>query len=109
MARYTNEYSRFPNNIYTKHSFADLKDAPPEVVSLVEDIKAYMRSKNYAQAAQILEANKGTLSRYLIDATYINALDEELRNLEIYCKIKKQTVYYTTTEPDGVNGDVWIG
>lgn len=107
--QYTNEYSKFPNKLYTKHSFQDMKDAPASVVTLVEDIKTYMRAKNYTQAARILQENKSTLAKYMIDITYINTLDEEIRNLEIYCKVKKQSVYYTTTEPDGVNGDVWIG
>lgn len=107
--KYTSEYSKFPTQLYSKHNFSDMKDAPSSVVTLVENIKTYMKAKNYAQAAQILQDNKSALSKYLIDSTYINTLDEELRNLEIYCKIKKQSIYYTTTEPDGVNGDVWIG
>ena len=109
MAKYTSEYSKFPTNLYTKRNFSDMKDAPSSVVTLVEQIKSYMRAKDYTSAAQILDDNKSALKKYLIDATYINTLDEELRNLEIYCKVKKQSIYYTTSEPDGVTGDVWIG
>lgn len=109
MARYTNEYSNFPTTTYTRRNFSDLKDAPASVVTLVEQIKALMRGRDYTGAAAILEDNKSSLKKYLLDATYINTLDEELRNLEIYCKTKKQSIYYTTSEPDGVTGDVWLG
>ena len=58
--------------------------------------------------ASLLEDNKNVLAQYMVDAAYINKLDEELRNLEIYTKSKKQAVYYQSDKPDGVTGDVWI-
>lgn len=109
MARYTYEYCNFPTNVHAQHTFRDMKDAPTSVVSLVEQIKNYMRNGDYINAAQILQNNKSALKPYLIDAEYMNTLDEELRNIEIYCKMKKQAYYYTDQVPDGVNGDVWIG
>lgn len=109
MAHYTYEYSNFPSNVYARHSFRDLKDAPTSVVTLVEQIKGYMRDGDYTNAALILQANQVALAPYLIDAEYVNRLDEELRNLEIYCKQKKQSYYYSDEEPNGVLGDVWVG
>lgn len=108
MASYTHEYSDFPNVMYSVHNFLDLKDAPSTVVTTVTTIKNYILNKNYAQAATLLEEQKSTLSKYMVDATYINTLDEELRNLEIYTKSKKQALYYQDTKPAGVSGDVWI-
>lgn len=108
MASYTHEYSNFPNSLYTVNNFLDLKAAPTNVVSIVAQIKSYLLNGNYAQAASVLAANQAILKRYIVDATYINKLDEELRNLEIYTRTKKQGLYYQTSEPDCVQGDVWI-
>ncbi len=109
MADYTHEYSNFPDTLYTLHNFLDLKDAPVNVASIVYEIKNLILMESYNQAALKLEENKNLLSQYFIDATFINTLDEELRNLEIYSKSKKQALYYTPEEPEGVSGDVWIG
>ena len=109
MADYTHEYSNFPTNIYTLHNFLDLKDAPTSVSMVVSEIKELILQGSYNQAALKLEENKNILSQYMIDATFINTLDEELRNLEIYTKTKKQALYYSTEEPEGVSGDIWIG
>lgn len=108
MASYTHEYSSFPTNLYTVNNFLDLKDAPSNVVALVQQIKDYLLNGNYNQASSVLASNKSTLKRYIVDAQYINKLDEELRNLEIYTRTKKQGLYYQTSKPDCVAGDVWI-
>lgn len=108
MASYTHEYSNFPNTVYTVRNFLDLKDAPTNVADVVTQIKDYIVKKNYSAAASALEENKNVLAQYMVDAAYINRLDEELRNLEIYTRTKKQALYYQTEKPDGVAGDVWI-
>lgn len=108
MAEYTHEYSDFPNTLYSLHNFLDLKDAPSNVANVVERIKNYTLNGQYSQAALLLEENKQALAQYLLDARYVNALDEELRNLEIYTKAKKQALYYSDSKPDAVIGDVWI-
>ena len=95
MASMTHEYSRFPETLYSLHNFLDLKDAPTSVANVVTQIKNFILEKKYNQAAQLLEDNKNILAQYIIDAEYINSLDEELRNLEIYTKSKKQALYYT--------------
>lgn len=108
MASYTHEYSDFPNAVYSVHNFLDLKDAPTSVATIVTQIKTHIVNKQFAQAAALLEDNKNILAQYMVDAKYINTLDEELHNLEIYTKSKKQAIYYTENKPDGVAGDVWI-
>lgn len=108
MATYTHEYSDFPNTMYTVRNFLDLKDAPTSVATIVTQIKTYIVNKNFSAAAAMLEDYKNVLAQYMVDAAYINKLDEELRNLEIYTKSKKQAIYYQSDKPDGVTGDVWI-
>ena len=40
----------------------------------------------------------------------INAIDEETRNLEIYAKSKKQSIFYQNDMPESAEfSDVWIG
>ena len=108
MADYTHEYSAFPDVFYSVNNFLDLKDATANVVSLVMSIKDALANGNYMYASTILTNNAAVLKKYIIDAEYINRLDEELRNLEIYTKGKKQGLYYQATEPNCVQGDVWI-
>lgn len=109
MADYTHEYSDFPNTLYSLHNFSDLKDAPTSVANVIADIKRLVLEKKYDQAAQMLAENRSLVAPYMIDSTFINTLDEELRNVEIYAKSKKQALYYSDSKPDGVDGDVWIG
>ncbi len=105
---YTHEYSAFPYSLYTVNQFLDLKDAPANVVALVEDIKDALANGAYSRASTLLTNNATVLKRYIVDAQYINKLDEELRNLEIYTRAKKQGLYYQSTHPSCVQGDVWI-
>lgn len=108
MASYTHEYSDFPNTLYAVRNFLDLKDAPVNVAEVVTQIKNYIVEKNFSAAATVLSNYKDTLAQYMVDAEYINKLDEELRNLEIYTRTKKQALYYQNDKPDGVAGDIWI-
>ena len=108
MAQYTNEYSRFPETLYQLHNFLDLKDAPDSINALVNQIKRLNMSGDYAAASAMLYDSRTVLAPYFIDADVVNGLEEELRNLEIYAKTQKQTLWYQSTEPIGVNGDVWI-
>jgi hypothetical protein len=108
MATYTHEYSDFPNSVYSLRRFLDLKDAPEAIADVIVEIKQHIAKKDFSSAASLLEQHKANLAQYMVDATYINTLGEELRNLEIYTKSKKQALYYQTAKPDGVTGDVWI-
>ena len=108
MAEITHEYSNFPNQIFVRNNFLDLKDAPASVVYTVTQIKSLIANGNYSAAAKALDDNKNVLAQYMIDAKYINHMEEEIRNLEIYTKSKIQGLYYQLEEPDGVTGDVWI-
>lgn len=108
MAVMTHEYSDFPNRVYNLHHFENVANAPSDVIEVITEIKSLVESGSYAAAVNLLENNKSILSRYWIDADNINAIEEEIRNLEIYAKSQKQAYYYQEEEPDAVEGDVWI-
>ena len=105
----THEYSLFPDRVYTLHNFKNVADAPSEVVSIISDIKANVTAGKYSDAALLLQEYKSMLSPYWIDADIVNAIEEEVRNLEIYARGEKQSYYYQDNEPDALEGDVWIG
>lgn len=108
MASYSHEYSNFPEQLYVRRQFLDVKDAPTNVAAIITQIKNLVVNQNYQAAYEQLYENQNILSQYMIDAKYINTIEEELRNLEIYARKKVQGLYYQEREPDGVTGDIWI-
>lgn len=103
---YTNEYSNFPNTLYTLHNY---KDADDTIAPLVNQIRGYMASGNYDQARYFIDQNKAVLEPYVLNMETINALEEEIRNLEIYAISKVQSIYITLIEPSAPEvNDVWI-
>ncbi len=109
MAKYSKEFSKFPEQVFTLHNFKNVADAPTEVISIIQKIKSAVASGAYSEAAQLLSKNKAVIAEYWIDADNINALEEEIYNLELYAKQSVQMHYYCDDEPSGVEGDVWIG
>lgn len=109
MARMTHEFSHFPERIYALHNFLNVANAPDSTLDVIVQIKSYVTLGLYSEAEKLLEDNKDILSQYWVDADIINAIEEEIRNLEIYAKSKHQAYYYQTETPDAMEGDVWIG
>lgn len=108
MASYTHEYSDFPNTILTRHNFMD---ADNSIASIINQIKILQSEGKYSEAAAYINDHHETLGPYVLGSEYMNLIDEETRNLEIYTKSKKQQIYYQNDEPDNepdVN-DVWLG
>lgn len=108
MAVMTHEYSNFPDQVYNLHHFENVANAPSDVISVITEIKNLISEGSYSAAVALLENRKNILSPYWIDADNINAIEEEIRNLEIYAKSQKQAYYYQEDEPDATEGDVWI-
>lgn len=108
MADYTNEYSSFPDQILTRHNFKDVDDS---IASIVNQIKTLQANGEYSRAAAYIDMNKDTLGPYVLGSEYLNTIDEETRNVEIYCKSKKQQIYYQDDEPakTAYQYDVWLG
>ena len=108
MANYTHEFSNFPNEILTRHEFKDVDDT---IASIVNQIKELQAKGEYSRAAQYIDMNKDTLGPYVLGSEYLNTIDEETRNVEIYTKAKKQQIFYQDDNPEGVayQYDVWLG
>ena len=103
---YTHEYSNFPSTLYTLHNYQDADDS---VAPLINQIRAYIASGNYDQAKYYINQNKAVLAPYILNMETINALEEEIRNLEIFARTKVQSIYITPLEPDEPEvNDVWI-
>lgn len=108
MSSYTHDYSMFPSQIMTRHEFRDADDS---VALYINQIKLLQAQGKYDQAARKIDEYKDTLAPYVLGSEYLNTIDEETRNIEIYAKAKKQQIYYQDGEPDtepSVN-DVWLG
>lgn len=108
MANYTHEYSNFPSQLYTRHHFKDVDDS---VGHLVEQIKELQARGEFDLINEIIKVNKNKLGQYVFGSEYPNGIDEELRNLEIFTKNKKQSIFYQPDDPEDMAGlaDVWIG
>ncbi len=104
----THEFSRFPEQTYALHEFLNVANAPDSTLDIIVQIKQYVSSGLYSEAEQLLENNKELLAQYWVDADVINAIEEEIRNLEIYARSTHQAYYYQSEEPDASEGDVWI-
>lgn len=108
MASYTHEYSSFPDQLLTRHNF---KDADDSIASIINQINILKSQGQYSRAAAYIEANKETLGPYVLGSEYLNTIDEETRNVEIFAKAKKQQIFYQNDEPSDIAfvGDVWLG
>ncbi len=109
MSQLQYEFSKFPEELYNLHNFKNVVDAPPEVYAAITLIKDAMQSGSYDKASRLLSDNRALISQYWIDADIINAIEEEIHNLEVYSKIASQSHYFTEEEPMAAEGDVWIG
>jgi hypothetical protein len=106
MAAYTRQYSNFPQQVYTPHNF---QDADNSIGTLINMIKGYMASGDYAQAQFYIQQNYAVLEPYVLNAEHINMIEEETRNCEVYALSRQQAVFYQEDEPDYTEFfDVWI-
>ena len=106
MAEMTHEYSQFPDKIWERRYF---KDADDGIATIINQIKNLQSQGLYNQAQRIVEQNKDVLGKYIVDSEYLNAIDEELINLEIYSKQQQQSIYIQSEEPENAMlGAVWI-
>lgn len=111
MPRYTFQAgAHWPNSLI---DLTNYRDADNTVGPLIAQIKQYQESGDYDAAQQLIILNIDTLKKYTLDASYINKYVEELRNLEIYTKSKKQQIFYEPTEDEAATyadlQDVWLG
>lgn len=107
MARFTHEYSNFPDELIQIVNYKNVNDTIGELINQIND---YRQQGNYA-AAQILISDYATqLKAYNLDMTVINKIIEEIRNTQIKSRVAGQFLSIDEDEPDGVwDGFVWIG
>lgn len=108
MSSYTHDYSNFPSQIMTRHEFRDADDS---VATYINQIKLLQSQGKYAEAADAVRRYKDILGPYVLGSEYLNAIDEETRNIEVYAKSRNQQIYYQDDEPEEeqVINDVWLG
>ena len=108
MTKYESEYSCFPNKKITKHNFADIND---DTAPIINQINALRSQGQYSQAAQILQANKEFLSRFIVDAETFRTWEDEIYNSQKYAKQVQQSIHFEENEEDVdcLEGDVWVG
>lgn len=105
MSKYENEYSNFPSQKITKHNFKNVDDS---IASVINQINALRAQGLYNQAACIIQDNRDTLSQYITDATTFRTWEEEIYNTQTYARQIQQSIHFNESEPDCVDGDVWI-
>lgn len=106
MADYTHEYSNFPSTVMDKKTYRNVTNSD---ATLINKIKEYQKDKDYISAAKLINANP-SIKQCMPDCSDFNALNEEIRNAEIYAKTIKQSVFYMEDQPSTPNNsDVWIG
>lgn len=106
MAEMTHEYSKFPEQIMELHNFKDADDSIANVINQIKDLQS---QGLYNQAQRIVEQNNDVLASYILSTEYLNAIDEEIRNLQIYSKTVSQSIFVQDDEPEAMLNDVWIG
>lgn len=104
---YENEFSNFPSQKITLHKFKNVDD---NIASVINQIVALREQGLYELAQDTIKANADILSSYIIDATTIRTLEEEIYNTQTYAKSRKQFIYFDSTAPEDVQvDDVWVG
>lgn len=109
MAQYENEYSNFPTRKITKHNFKNVDNSIADTIKSINDLRA---KGEYNKAAGEIqkEQEKGiNLSQYIVDATTFRTWEEEIYNAQKYAKQVQQSIHFDESEPDCMEGDVWIG
>ena len=104
---YTHEYSNLPLQIMQRHYF---KDVDNTIAPLINQIKELQANCEYDKVNEIINQNISNLSQYVLSSDYMNAIDEETRNLEMFAKSKKQQIFYDNEVPEYASElDIWIG
>lgn len=108
MAKYENEYSKFPNEKIKLHKFKNVDD---NVGGLINQINTLRSQGMYGQAQVVINEHPELIS-YIADATTINTLIEEIYNAQAYAQhigTAQQIVRFDENEPEEYDtSDVWI-
>lgn len=106
MAELTHEFSQFPDQLIEVRTMKDIDDT---VSPIINQYMTAVNAGKYDEAAKVLLDNMIDIKDYFVDADFINALIEHIRNTQIVALQKAQTVFTTETADNAILGDVWIG
>ena len=108
MAKYENEFSKFPYQKITRHNFRNIDD---NIAPVINQINALRIQGLYNEAADVIQNNFNILSHYIVDAITFRTWEEEIYNTQKYARQVQQSIYFDEFEKDfdGIEGDVWIG
>ena len=107
MAKFTHEYSNFPDELITIVNYKNVNDTIGE---LINQINNYRKDGNYTAAQILIDDYASQLKQYNLDMEIINKIIEEIRNTQIKSKVAGQFLSIDEDEPDGVwDNFVWIG
>lgn len=106
MPDYEREFSNFPERKIILHDFKNVDDNIAEMINQINDLRS---QGLYNQASRVIQNNSDILGQYIVDAITYRTWEEEIYNTQKYAKQQQQSVYFDDTEPDCIEGDVWIG
>lgn len=120
---YENEYSKFPTQNITLHEFKNISDDgvtytlggnqyTTTIAKLITKINTLRQSSllsDQLACIELMNATKGTLDHYMVDAETFNTWEQEIYNTQVYAKNVLQSTHFGTVEPDCQIEDVWIG
>lgn len=102
---YLKRYSNFPASIMTLSGFQDVTDSNASLINRIKDLR---RSGKYAEANQLINNNAAIIKKMSINAQWVNKMEEELINAQIFAIKNQQQVYIQTTEPEAEENDIWL-
>lgn len=105
------EYSRNFGSLFPSEciSVGTHKDVDNTIVSLVNQYNYYVSINDMENANLIYEQNKNLLSSYMIDAPYLNRIEEEIYNTGLYAMATNGTVISDEQPNIEQNiGDYWL-
>ena len=98
--------SQFPESSLVIQEKQDVND---DMVSIVTQIENYIKAGNTVRANELLAENKDLLEVAIINAAFINLLQEEIRNIGEFA-LSKQSNYVSDEMPttQDAPGSYWI-
>lgn len=107
MAKFTHEYSNFPDELIHLEGYKNVSDTIGE---LINQINAYRNDGNYTAAQILINDYASQLKKYNLDMSIINKIIEEIRNTQIKAYVAGQFLSIEEDEPDGIwDNFVWLG
>lgn len=111
MAKYTYQAgAKWPE--YGLIDLTNYTNPTDAIATIMNQIRAYQSEGDYEHANELIQQYSEQLKNCSFDSAAVNKYVEELRNLEIYTKARKQQIFYGPEQEASVYlvpDDVWIG